>query len=266
MITKSDLFSLEGKTALVTGATGYLGQAMAFALARAGAHVLVNSRCHDVASELVSSLVKAGCSAEPLVFDVTDQKQVDNALSRFFNKPLHILINNAYEGGSGNIRTTDAEQYRQSYEVTVVAAHYLLRAALPALRLAGKQDGDASVINIASMYGLISPDQRIYDSAYETNPPSYGASKAALIQWTRYAACELGAEGVRVNSISPGPFPSDAVKDRDPAFVSSLAARVPLGRVGMASEIQGPVLFLASPAASFVNGANLVVDGGWTIW
>jgi NAD(P)-dependent dehydrogenase (short-subunit alcohol dehydrogenase family) len=177
-----------------------------------------------------------------------------------------VLINNAYAGGGGTILTTESDQYRQSFEVTLVAAHNLLRAVLPALRLGVEQSGDASVINVASMYGLVSPDLRIYDSAKGANPPFYGAAKAALIQWTRYAACELGPQGIRVNSISPGPFPSDDVKQTAPDFVERLAKRVPLGRVGIATEIQGPVLFLASPAASYVNGANLVVDGGWTAW
>ena len=134
------------------------------------------------------------------------------------------------------------------------------------MRKAVQQNGEASVINLASMYAMVNPDQRIYVSAAEVNPPFYGAAKAALIQWTRYAACEFGAEGIRVNSISPGPFPSEAVQKNNPAFIEKLASKVPMRRIGLSDEIKGPTLFLASSASSFVNGTNIVVDGGWTCW
>jgi NAD(P)-dependent dehydrogenase (short-subunit alcohol dehydrogenase family) len=87
-----------------------------------------------------------------------------------------------------------------------------------------------------------------------------------MIHWSKYAACEFSKEGIRINSISPGPFPSMEVQRTAPEFVARLQQKVPMGRVGQASEIMGPVLFLASSAASFVNGTNLVVDGGWTAW
>jgi NAD(P)-dependent dehydrogenase (short-subunit alcohol dehydrogenase family) len=259
-------FSLRGKTALVTGATGHLGSVMAMALAQAGAKVLVNSRSLARSQALTLALTNAGCSAEPAVFDVTDKSAVDDFFSARERQALHILINNAYLGGAGSIELSDAQAYTGSYDVTVVAAHNLVRAALPSLRLAVQADGDASVINLASMYALASPDQRVYDSLGSANPPFYGAAKAALLQWTRYAACEFGAEGIRVNSISPGPFPSVAVQKSNPEFIQKLAAKVPMARIGRAEEVAGPVLFLASAAASFVNGANLVVDGGWTSW
>lgn len=259
-------FSLRGKTALVTGATGHLGSAMAMALAQAGAKVWVNSRSLVRSQALTQVLINAGGSAEPAVFDVTDKSAVDDFFSVRERQALHILINNAYLGGAGSIELSDARAYTDSYDVTVVAAHNLVRAALPSLRLAVQADGDASVINLASMYALVSPDQRVYDSPGGANPPFYGAAKAALLQWTRYAACEFGAEGIRVNSISPGPFPSDAVQKSNPEFIQKLAAKVPMARIGRADEVAGPVMFLASTAASYVNGANLVVDGGWMSW
>ncbi len=259
-------FSLRGKTALVTGATGHLGSVMARALAGAGAHVLVNSRSQARSQELTQSLINAGCSAESAVFDVTDKSAIADFFSAREQQALHILINNAYLGGAGSIELSDAQAYTGSYDVTVVAAHNLVRAALPSLRKAVQADGEASVINLASMYAMVSPDQRVYGSPRGANPPFYGAAKAALLQWTRYAACEFGAEGIRVNSISPGPFPSDAVQKSNPEFIQKLAAKVPMARIGRADEVAGPVLFLASSAASFVNGANLVVDGGWTSW
>lgn len=260
------IFSLQGKSALITGATGHLGSAMVSVLAEAGAHVLVNSRSRERSNALVNSLIDKGYSAEAAVFDVTDQQEVSRFFSARQDCPLHILINNAYWGGGGNIELSEAKAYIDSYNVALVAAHNLLVSALHALRKAVQQDGDASVINVASMYAMVSPDHRIYSSPSSVNPPFYGAAKAALLQWTRYAACEFGPEGIRVNSLSPGPFPATSVQAEDPDFINKLAQKVPMGRVGLADEIKGPTLFLASSASSFVNGCNVVVDGGWTCW
>ena len=266
MINTGNLFSLKGKTVLITGATGYLGRSMAYALAEVGAHILVNSRISDHAEDLVNLLQGHGYSAEPLVFDVTQEPEMLKALKTIDGKPLHVLINNAYAGDTGTILTSDSNQYRKSFEIILIGAQNLLQETLGGLRRGAEQSGDACVINVASMYGFVSPDIKMYNSCDQANPPFYGAAKAALLQWTRYAACELGSQGIRVNSISPGPFPADIVKQSQPEFVDRLAKRVPLGRVGTANEIRGPILFLASPAASYVNGANLVVDGGWTVW
>jgi len=260
------LFSLKGKTALITGATGYLGASMAFILAEAGANVLVNSRSPERSNELVASLRAEELLAESAVFDVTSQDAVERFVACLESRPLDILVNNAYVGGAGSIELADTEAYSASYDVTMIAAHRLLKALLPNLRQAAQERGDASVINLASMYALVSPDHGIYDSASGVNPPFYGAAKAALLHWTRYAACEFGKEGIRVNAISPGPFPSQAVQRANPAFIARLQQKVPMGRIGAADEIKGPTLFLASRASSFVNGANLVVDGGWTCW
>jgi len=261
-----EAFALDGKTVLVTGATGHLGSAMSRALGEAGAHVLVNSRSVERGREVTKWLLEAGCSAESAIFDVTDQTAIAGFFSDRQSKPIDVLINNAYLGGAGSIELSSSEDYAGSYEVAVLAAHNLLKTALPCLRLAVKNNGDASVINLASMYALVSPDQRIYDAPSAANPPFYGAAKAALLQWTRYAACEFGVEGIRVNSISPGPFPSEAVQAGNPEFIRKLVNKVPMARIGRPDEVAGPVLFLASAAASYVNGANIVVDGGWTCW
>lgn len=261
-----EAFSLRGKSVLVTGASGHLGSAISRVLGEAGAHVLVNSRSAARGLELTKWLRDIGCSAEPAVFDVTDHAAVATYFSARMDKPLDVLINNAYLGGAGNIELAEAESYAGSYEVTVLAAHNLVKVVLPCLRLAVEMNGYASVINLASMYALVSPDQRIYDGPGAVNPPFYGAAKAALLQWTRYAACEFGPEGIRVNAISPGPFPSETVQTSNPGFIQKLASKVPMARIGQPGEVAGPVLFLASSASSYVNGANIVVDGGWTCW
>jgi NAD(P)-dependent dehydrogenase (short-subunit alcohol dehydrogenase family) len=261
-----DIFSLKGKNALITGATGHLGSVMAYSLAEAGANVWVNSRSKKRCNAIVEKILCQGFNAENAVFDINSEKEVSVFVKKNQDRPLHILINNAYAGGAGNIKMSDTSSYANSYEITVLSAHRLLQSLLPNLRLAVGIGGDASVINFASMYALVSPDQRLYSAESGANPPFYGAAKAALLHWTRYAACEFGGEGIRVNSISPGPFPSEAVQKANPDFISKLVSKVPMGRIGDAKEIRGPALFLASSASSYVNGANIVVDGGWTCW
>lgn len=261
-----NIFSLKNKTALLTGATGYLGREMALGLAEAGAHVLVNSRSKQRCDVLVKELRDKGYSAEPVIFDVTSDEQVTQFAETLKKRALHVMINNAYVGGAGSVKCVSTRDYRDSYDVALVAAHRLLQTLLPNFRLGVKEGGEASIINIASMYALVSPDQRIYDSEQAVNPPFYGAAKAALLQWTRYSACEFGKEGIRVNSIAPGPFPAKSVQIENPAFIKKLAKKVPMGRIGQARELKGPLLFLASSASSYVNGSNLTVDGGWTCW
>jgi len=261
-----EVFSLSGKNALITGATGHLGRAMAFILAEAGARVFVNSRSPERSMALVTELSEQGLLAESAVFDVSSEDAVAGFAASVRGDSIDILINNAYVGGAGTVDLASPDAYSASYDVTMVAAHRLVKALLPNLRRAVQNLRDASIINLASMYALVSPDQRIYDAPSGANPPFYGAAKAALLHWTRYAACEFGKEGIRVNAVSPGPFPSDAVQEAHPEFIGRLAQKVPMGRIGAAGEIRGPVLFLASSASSYVNGANIVVDGGWTCW
>jgi NAD(P)-dependent dehydrogenase (short-subunit alcohol dehydrogenase family) len=261
-----EMFSLSGMRALVTGATGHLGASISAALAQAGAHVFVNGRSKERVDILVERLNSEGHSAECAVFDVTDETAVRSFFDRRAGQALNVVVNNAYLGGAGPIASADATSYRASYEVSVVAAHNVVQRALPLLRAAVAMEGYASIINIASMYAVVSPDARIYATSYIVNPPFYGAAKAGLVHWSRYAACEFGREGIRVNSISPGPFPSNEVQTHEPAFIERLCAKVPMGRIGRPDEISGAVLFLASHASSFVNGTNLIVDGGWTAW
>lgn len=263
------LFRLEGRVAFLSGASGWLGRSMARALAFAGAHVILNGRREEPLAALVRGLTSSGMKATMACFDITDeialQKNID-CISREHGR-LHIVVNNASSARSGNIETVSAADFEEVYKSNVLAAFNILKLSLPLLKkAAGSCDGGASVINIASMYGSVSPNLSVYGANGMDNPPSYGAAKAGLIQLTRYAACQLGPERIRVNCISPGPFPSDQVLVRDPDFRRRLSQKTPLLRIGSPVELTGPLLFLASDASSYVTGANLAVDGGWTAW
>lgn len=260
----SQLFSLSNQVALVTGATGHLGEAMASALAQAGATVYLNGRNLKKVEKLVATLKVQDLDVRPAVFDITDKAQVTDFFNSTCLEKVNILVNNAYAGKGGTVVTALDEEYLNSFDVTLVAAQRLLKYCLPLMKKAQTKDNNASCVNISSMYGVVSPEQSVYDQPEHVNPPFYGAAKAALIQWTRYAASELAACDIRVNCISPGAFPSEqAQTNRD--LMAKLKSKIPLERIGQPEELQGPLLFLASKASSYVTGHNLIVDGGWTI-
>jgi NAD(P)-dependent dehydrogenase (short-subunit alcohol dehydrogenase family) len=257
-------FRLDGRIAFVSGAAGHLGRAMALALGQAGAHVILNGRNESRLRDFEREMKAADCSVECATFDVGDFERVREffaGLSR-----LDVLVNNAIAMTPAPMATLEPAAFDETYRSSVVASFEAVRAALPALRKAVARAGEASIVNIASMYGTVAPDFRIYAKPEQASPAHYGPAKAALIQLTRHLAAELGREHIRVNALVPGPFPRPQVATDDPAFAERLAAKTMLGRTGAAEEIAGPLLFLASPASSFVTGAAIAVDGGWTAW
>ncbi|MDB2639665.1 SDR family oxidoreductase [Akkermansiaceae bacterium] len=262
--------NLSGKTILLTGAGGHLGSAMAVGFAAAGGLVYLNGRNQKTLEPLLGEISAFGGQAEILPFDVNDSDAVFMALEEIRSRcgRIDVLVNNAYHGMGGTLETSTDAEFSESYQVAVTAAAALIRAALPLLRKSYGDDnrGGASIINVASMYGLVSPDFRAYETDASTNPPFYGAAKAALIQLTRYLACQLAKDKIRVNALCPGPFPSPSVQASNPEFIRKLEDRVPLGRIGAAEEIKGPANFLASDHSSYVTGVTLKVDGGWTAW
>ena len=255
-------FRLDGKTAFVSGSRGHLGAAMTRALCAAGAHVIVNGRDAVALDVFAADLKAQGFSVEAASFDAHDIP----ALRAFFGglKRLDVLVNNVGLMLGKSFAELTAADFAATYAATVTSAFESVRAARPALRAAVAASGDASVVNISSLYGQVAPDGRLYDDRAQQSPFHYGPAKAGLIQLSRHLAAELGPEKIRVNALVPGTFPQPG--KMPPGLEERLGARTMLGRIGRAEEIAGPLLFLASPASSFVTGASLNVDGGWTAW
>ena len=264
MAENMNLFRLDGRSAFLSGAAGHLGREMALELGEAGAHVLLNGRSEAPLRALAEDMTAAGLSAEVACFDILDFPALRDFLAS--RNTLDVLINNAVTLEGRSFASVTPDDFDLTYRSAVTAAFEAVRAARPALARAVKTHGDASVINLATMYAVNAPDPHIYNDAEHVSPPQYGAAKAGLVQLTRHLAAELGPQAIRVNAIAPGPYSRRAMVEGDPAFVSRLAARTMLGRVGRAREIRGPVLFLASPASSYVTGSLLHADGGWTAW
>jgi NAD(P)-dependent dehydrogenase (short-subunit alcohol dehydrogenase family) len=265
MMNINSLFGLEGKTAMVTGGYGHLGAAMVEVLAAAGAIVLVAGRDVARAQALCDRLRSENpdFAVTPSEMDVTDSRSVSEALDAAVvaHGAVDIMVNNAAKAFPGRLEETSDSAWSEGVRSALDSAFVCIREAA---RCMGGTGG-GSIINVGSMYGLVSPDFRVYEGAEKNlSPPSYGAAKAGLMQLTRYCAVYFADSAIRVNAVSPGPFPQ-STRPEDKEFIRRLAARVPLGRIGKPADLRGAVLFLASDASAFVTGHNLVVDGGWTV-
>lgn len=251
------LFRLDGSVAVVTGASGWLGRAMVSTLYAAGAHV------HAVARDRTRLEAAVGQDGGRLTLHTCDVTSPRYAGLLAGLPRIDVLVQNAHVGRGGSMRTATPQQFDEAFDLAVKAAWSGMVAARPGLLASVAAGGSPSVVNIASMYGVVAPDLAMYATEEGRNPPFYGAAKAALLQLTRYAAAELGAEGIRVNAITPGPFPAPAAQE-DAAFVAELSRRTMTGTIGTPEDLATALLFLASPHSRFVTGSNVVVDGGWT--
>jgi NAD(P)-dependent dehydrogenase (short-subunit alcohol dehydrogenase family) len=260
-----ELFSLKAKTAVVTGGAGYLGTAISETLAELGANLVLASRdkakCATKCEEIIQ-LTGGAVQAVALELDVLKKDSVAEFLTQVHHnfKAIDILVNNAWSGNKNSWESITDEDWDHDIDMSLNSVFRLTKAAFPDLKTTR-----GVILNIASMYGHIGPDYRIYDGKEFANPPSYGAAKAGVIQFTKYLASFLSPHGIRVNALSPGAFPHPPTQKHG-EFMQRLASKNPMNRIGQPEELKGAVALLCSNAGSYITGQNLCVDGGWAIW
>lgn len=261
--TIQTLFDLTGKIAIVTGAAGWLGAAMSRALAEAGATVVVTSRETTKANEFANTLPGSGHIGYG--FDQADTDTIPAFVEAIVQQmgQIDILVNNAYGGTAPDIATATAEDFDRAYHTGVTAYFLLAREVANHLR---SRNAAGSIINIASMYGVVASYPDAYEGLPVNSPPNYHGLKGGVVQLTRHLAAYWAKDQIRVNSIAPGPFPTDKTQTDHPEFIKRLETKVPMGRMGRPDELKGLVVLLASDAGSYLTGQNILVDGGWTAW
>ena len=256
-----NLFSLRNKVILITGGYGYLGKSITEGLLQSDATVILLGRSQE-------KFLKAFPHPTTHLYfqrtDIADTQSIKESLAAIKDtfKKIDVFINNAfYSKGNKPLELSD-EDFGYSLDGNLGSVYRCIREVVPYML----ESGSGRIINVASMYGMVSPDFGVYAGLEQyLNPPHYGAAKAGVLQLTRYFACYLGKNNILVNTVTPGPFPNETVQQNE-QFISNLSAKSPLGRIGNPEELKGIFVFLCSDQATYITGQNFVVDGGWTAW
>jgi NAD(P)-dependent dehydrogenase (short-subunit alcohol dehydrogenase family) len=254
-----DLFDLSGDVVVVTGGGGLLGTEVCQAIDRHGGTTIVaeydKQRGRDVAAQLDHG--------EFVRLDITDPASIDAVCDHVFSEyhRLDGLVNLAYphtDDYGQAFESVDKDDLIENISLHLGGYYAMTRTAV--LRML-EYECQGSIVNFSSIYGMQAPDFSIYDGTIMTSPVEYSVLKAGVLNFTRYLASYLGADGIRANSVSPG----GVFDDQPEGFVENYQRNVPLGRMAEPEDISGAVVYLLSDAASYVTGHNLVVDGGWMI-
>ncbi len=262
----TELFDLTGRVVIVTGAPGQIGEAIAEGFAELGAHIVVVSRTETDCDTLATRLTKQYQKSISVPADVTDPVEVEamvESVDEEFGR-LDVLVNNAYSGEVIDFEEMSVEQFQNGLDSALTSVFLTTRETLPLLR-----EGGGSIINIASIYGVVAPNHSIYGKTGMNNPIQYGTAKAGLIQLSRWIATRYADEGIRSNALTPGGIYNPKLESKPgykETFVPNYEDLTPLGRMGKPQDLKGAAAFLASDASSWVTGQNLIVDGGWTTW
>jgi NAD(P)-dependent dehydrogenase (short-subunit alcohol dehydrogenase family) len=267
MRTISDMLSLRGRAAAITGGCGHIGAAMAHALAEQGCQLLLIDRNDEQLAATAQALRERWqVRVETARIDLESESERNGVAAlaeRYFGR-LDVLINNAGFVGDSQLQgwvvpfeQQSVETWRRAMEVNVTAAFHLSQKLAPLLRASGS----GAILNVGSIYGVVGPDMSLYEGTQMGNPAAYAVSKGGLVQLTRWLSAVLAPE-VRVNCISPG----GVARGQPASFVTKYVARTPLKRMGSEEDFMGAVLYFCSDLSSWVTGENLQVDGGWTVW
>ena len=276
-------FSLKDKTVIITGGTGLLGSVYTHSLLSLGASVIIIDKKIDK-TKFIKNLVKEYNLTKEIInkikfvkCDITNKNQIDKSFKKIRSnlKNLKVLINNASlvkQVGNDDLRDTykpflqmKQKDWEDFFSVDLTGTLLVTQKCIPFLR----KNGGGSIINISSTYGILSPDQRIYESLSHKNskqkiekPIGYSISKSGVLNMTRFLATKFAEDKIRVNTLTLG-----GVYDNNPkTFVKSYSNKTPLRRMADKNEYAGPIIFLATDASSYMTGSNLVVDGGWSTW
>ena len=256
MKSVEELFSLKGRVAIVTGASRGLGKEAAEALAEAGASVVLAARRAQWLEPTAKEFEDRGFEILACTCDIADEAQVRSAAAQALERfgRIDILINNAGVSWGASFEEASVESWNKVLATNVIGTELMTRAVLPAMR----KQGYGKIVNVASVMGLVGVPKDILEAS------SYTASKGAIIALTRELAVNYAPQGIRVNAIAPGFFPTrlaSAVIDRAGEHIRAVT---PLGRVGEEGELKGAILFLSAPASDYITGQVLAIDGGMT--
>lgn len=260
------LFDMSEKTVIITGAAGLLGSQYAEGLSDAGANVVLADIDYKTCKQISSKLSDKNNSENLAIkLDLTNKKSIQEMVKKSKKRfsSIDVLINNAADQGDSKLRKTPFEDFplkNWNHAIDVNLTGVFLCCQEVGKIMVKQHDG--VIINIASTYGIVGPDQRIYGKSGQNSAAFYAATKGSLINLTRYLAAYWQGKGIRVNTLSPG----GVKKGQDKNFVKKYSQKTMLGRMANKDEYIGPILFLSSNASSYMTGSNLIVDGGWTAW
>ncbi len=245
---------LEGRVAFISGGARGMGAAEARMFAREGAMVTIGDVLEEEGRRVAAEIGEAGGQAIFVSLDVTSEAQWNDAITATVERfgGLHVLVNNAGIGGGGNVEQTTEAEWDRTMDINAKGVFLGTKAAIPAMR----QSGGGSIINISSQLGIVGVDN---------SSPQYQASKGAVRLLTKATAIQYAGEGIRANSVHPGPIitPMTEAGRADQERHDLTISRIPLGRYGEPDDVAYGVLFLASDESSFMTGSELVIDGGW---